>query len=166
MDNEDVVRASPVGTTGDAPTACEWSTILLPAMLRLILEFWWYTIHYHAITSYLSVVKTVYITPMLGLLQYSISLWPKLSLNASLTKYHLPRTYFSVAESFWNFAQSMPTGVTAMLCTKFQNDSAKERNVTDWQNFVSFKFFKKTFTVEGEVTKALFINFSICKVMS
>ena len=33
--NEDVVRAAP---TGDAPTTSEWSIILLPTRVRLILE--------------------------------------------------------------------------------------------------------------------------------
>ena len=35
VDNEDVVGAAP---TGDAPTTSEWSTILLPTKVRLILE--------------------------------------------------------------------------------------------------------------------------------
>ena len=35
--NEDVVGAAP---TGDAPTTSEWSTILLPTKMRLILETW------------------------------------------------------------------------------------------------------------------------------
>ena len=35
VENEDVVGAAP---TGDAPTTSEWSTILLPTMLRLVLE--------------------------------------------------------------------------------------------------------------------------------
>ena len=35
VDNEDVVGAAP---TGDAPTTSEWSTILLSAKVRLILE--------------------------------------------------------------------------------------------------------------------------------
>ena len=37
VENEDVVGAAP---TGDAPTTSEWSTILLPANVRLILETW------------------------------------------------------------------------------------------------------------------------------
>ena len=37
VENEDVVGAAP---TGDAPTTSEWSTILLPIMVRLILEIW------------------------------------------------------------------------------------------------------------------------------
>ena len=37
VENEDVVGAAP---TGDAPTTSEWSTILLPTMVRLILETW------------------------------------------------------------------------------------------------------------------------------
>ena len=36
VENEDVVRAA---LTGDAPTTCEWSTIL-PAKVQLILEVW------------------------------------------------------------------------------------------------------------------------------
>ena len=39
VDNEDVVGAAP---TGDAPTASELSTILLPTKVRLILETWRY----------------------------------------------------------------------------------------------------------------------------
>ena len=35
VENEDVVGAAP---TGDAPTTSEWSTILLPTNVRLILE--------------------------------------------------------------------------------------------------------------------------------
>ena len=35
VQNEDVVGAAP---TGDAPTTSEWSTILLPTEVRLILE--------------------------------------------------------------------------------------------------------------------------------
>ena len=38
VDNEDVVGAAP---TGAAPTASEWSTILLPK-IHLILEVWWF----------------------------------------------------------------------------------------------------------------------------
>ena len=37
VENEDVVGAAP---TGDAPTTSEWSTILLPSKVRLILEAW------------------------------------------------------------------------------------------------------------------------------
>ena len=37
MENEDVVGAAP---TGDAPTTSEWSTILLPTKVQLILETW------------------------------------------------------------------------------------------------------------------------------
>ena len=37
VENEDVVGAAP---TGDAPTTSEWSTIILPTKLRLILEIW------------------------------------------------------------------------------------------------------------------------------
>ena len=39
VENEDVVGAAP---TGDAPTTSEWSTILLPSKVRLILEVLWY----------------------------------------------------------------------------------------------------------------------------
>ena len=35
VENEDVVVAAP---TGDAPTTSEWSAILLPTTVRLILE--------------------------------------------------------------------------------------------------------------------------------
>ena len=38
IENEDVVGAAP---TGDAPTTSEWSTILLPTKVQLILEVWW-----------------------------------------------------------------------------------------------------------------------------
>ena len=37
VENEDVVGAAP---TGDAPTTSEWSTILLPSQVWLILEVW------------------------------------------------------------------------------------------------------------------------------
>ena len=37
LENEDVVGAAP---TGDAPTISEWSTMLLPTKVRLILETW------------------------------------------------------------------------------------------------------------------------------
>ena len=39
VENEDVVGAAPIG---DAPTTSEWSTILLPSRVRLILEVWRY----------------------------------------------------------------------------------------------------------------------------
>ena len=42
VENEDVVGAAP---TGDAPTTSEWSTILVPTKVRLILEVWRYTIY-------------------------------------------------------------------------------------------------------------------------
>ena len=35
VENEDVVEAAP---TGDAPTTSEWSTILLPTKVRIILK--------------------------------------------------------------------------------------------------------------------------------
>ena len=35
VENEDVVGAAP---TGDAPTTSEWSTVLLPTKVQLILE--------------------------------------------------------------------------------------------------------------------------------
>ena len=38
VENEDVVGTAP---TGDAPTASEWSTTLLPSKVWLILEVWW-----------------------------------------------------------------------------------------------------------------------------
>ena len=41
VENEDVVGATP---TGDAPTASEWSTILLSNKVRLVLEIWRYHI--------------------------------------------------------------------------------------------------------------------------
>ena len=37
VENEDVVGAAP---TGDAPTTSEWSAILLPTKVQLILEIW------------------------------------------------------------------------------------------------------------------------------
>ena len=37
VENEDVVGAAP---TGDAPTTSEWSTILLPTKVRVILQVW------------------------------------------------------------------------------------------------------------------------------
>ena len=37
--DEDVVGAAP---TGNAPTTTEWSTILLPTKVRLILKVWRY----------------------------------------------------------------------------------------------------------------------------
>ena len=37
VENEDVVGAAP---TGDAPITSEWSTIVLPTKVRLILETW------------------------------------------------------------------------------------------------------------------------------
>ena len=40
VENEDVVGAAP---TGDAPTTSEWSTILLPTRVRLILKTLRYT---------------------------------------------------------------------------------------------------------------------------
>ena len=39
VENEDVVGAAP---TGDAPTTSEWSTIVLPTKVQLILETWRY----------------------------------------------------------------------------------------------------------------------------
>ena len=42
VENEDVVGAAPAG---DAPTTYEWSTILLPTKVRLILETWRYSIY-------------------------------------------------------------------------------------------------------------------------
>ena len=47
VENEDVVGAAP---TGDAPTTSEWSTILLPTKVRLILEVLWHTHIYAPIT--------------------------------------------------------------------------------------------------------------------
>ena len=32
---------------------------------------------------------------------------PKLNLNSNLVRFNLPITYFSIAQSFWNFAQNM-----------------------------------------------------------
>ena len=37
VENEDVIGAPPIG---DAPATSEWSTILLPTMVQLILEVW------------------------------------------------------------------------------------------------------------------------------
>ena len=42
IENEGVVGAAP---TGDAPTASEWSTRLLPTMVPLILNVWWYIVY-------------------------------------------------------------------------------------------------------------------------
>ena len=39
VENEDVVGAAQIG---DAPTTSEWSTILLPTKVRLVLEVWRY----------------------------------------------------------------------------------------------------------------------------
>ena len=39
VENEDLVGSAP---TGDAPTTSEWSTILLPNKVHLILEIWRY----------------------------------------------------------------------------------------------------------------------------
>ena len=39
VENTDVVGAAP---TGDSPTTSEWSTILPPTKVRLILDIWWY----------------------------------------------------------------------------------------------------------------------------
>ena len=44
VENEDVVGAAP---TGDAPTTTEWSTILFPTRMRLILETLWYLSSLH-----------------------------------------------------------------------------------------------------------------------
>ena len=43
VENEDAVGAAP---TGDAPTTSEWSTILFPTKLPLILEVWQYLCMY------------------------------------------------------------------------------------------------------------------------
>ena len=54
VDNEDVVGAAP---TGDAPTTSEWSAMLLPTEVRLILENWRYipfTQVYRRITGFSS----------------------------------------------------------------------------------------------------------------
>ena len=53
---KDVVGAAP---TGDAPTTSEWSTILLPTKVRLILETWWY-IDYITISVFTEKDKCVY----------------------------------------------------------------------------------------------------------
>ena len=37
VDNEDVVGAAP---TGDAPTTCELSTMILPIKMRFVIEIW------------------------------------------------------------------------------------------------------------------------------
>ena len=55
VEYEDVVGAAP---TGDAPTTSEWSTILLPTKVRLILEILRYsqtlgTIHWNSIQLYI-----------------------------------------------------------------------------------------------------------------
>ena len=43
VENEDVVGAAP---TGDDPTTSEWSTIVLPPKVQLILEVWQYVTIY------------------------------------------------------------------------------------------------------------------------
>ena len=40
--NEDVIGATP---TGDARTTFQWSRILLPTKMRVMLEIWWYFSH-------------------------------------------------------------------------------------------------------------------------
>ena len=50
VENEDVVGAAP---TGDAPTTSEWSTILLPTKVRLILEFYGKFSLYNIFETYL-----------------------------------------------------------------------------------------------------------------
>ena len=45
VENEDVIAATPM--TGGAPTTCEWSTILFPTKVRLILEVWRQSLNYN-----------------------------------------------------------------------------------------------------------------------
>ena len=49
VENEDVVGAAP---TGDAPTTSDWSTILLPSKVRLILEILRYVYSWHVSNQY------------------------------------------------------------------------------------------------------------------
>ena len=49
VENEYVVGTAP---TGDAPTTCEWSTILLPTKVRLILEVLRYVYLFFQVTSF------------------------------------------------------------------------------------------------------------------
>ena len=51
VENEDVVGAAP---TGDAPTTSEWSTILLPTKVRVILETWRWLCYTDSMTHSLS----------------------------------------------------------------------------------------------------------------
>ena len=65
LENEDVVGAAP---TGDAPTTSEWSTVLLPTKVQLILEVsryvvmnelctWWTPVHF-AFVYFSSYIRT------------------------------------------------------------------------------------------------------------
>ena len=53
----------------------------------------------------------------------------------SRAKSRLPITYFAVAQSFWNFAQS-----TTVLCAKFHNDWTPEMDVIDERHYATFEF--------------------------
>ena len=48
VENEDVVGAAP---TDDAPTTSEWSIILLPTKVRLVLEILWYFVQFKSIVG-------------------------------------------------------------------------------------------------------------------
>ena len=66
VENEDVVGAAP---TGDAPTTSEWSTILLPTNVRLILEILQYILLGHCLTllaEYERVSEWLSLTAFLG----------------------------------------------------------------------------------------------------
>ena len=63
-EDEDVVGAAP---TGDAPTTSEWSTILLPTKVRLILE----VLRYYLLTSWMQCLTVDEIAT------YEINLWFK-----------------------------------------------------------------------------------------
>ena len=59
-------------------------------------------------------------------------------LNSNLTKTPLSITYFTIAQSFWNFAER--GSVAAEFCTKNQNDWIKNTNVMGEREFAIFDF--------------------------
>ena len=56
VENEDVVGAAP---TGSAPTTSEWSTILLPTKVHIILVVLWYLFAY---TMYFDVIVSIQVS--------------------------------------------------------------------------------------------------------
>ena len=80
VENEDVVGAAPAGD--DAPTASEWSTMLLPTKARFILEIWRYILRYHwlmfTVTAYVCRHRTSKIGLGNGLLPDGTKLLPEL----------------------------------------------------------------------------------------